>query len=188
MFVILWGLARVPCWKSPDDEGLQKLVGDFVAYYHDHIAIHSRPFEGMIEALAVLRDAGVQLAVCTNKSERLARHLLEALGLTDWFCVIVGGDSAGAAKPDPAPVHMCLKAMGFALSNDINGPGQRAIFVGDSDTDIQAARATGLPCLVASFGYGPFDELPETKDLSDMIAVFDSWTNAPDMLMDMLAL
>lgn len=166
---------------APNDEVLQGLVKDFVEYYHANIAVYSKPFEGMEETLELLKVQNVQLAVCTNKPEGLARHLLETLDLTHWFAAIVGGDTAGVAKPDPAPVNLCLEAMAFDLSGPVITDTQTAVFVGDSDTDINAAAAVEIPCLVASFGYGPLNEL------SDATPVFDSYIKTPDMLLSMLA-
>ena len=137
--------------KVPADAELDRLVGEFVAYYRAHIAVHSRPFPGALGFIDLMQKAGVRLAVCTNKREGLARPLLEALALSDRFDVIVGGDTAGVAKPDPAPVHRCLEGMGI----DVETAEDRVIFIGDSDTDLQTGIATGLLVVLCRFGYGP---------------------------------
>lgn len=129
----------------PSEAEMNAHVEAFLEHYLAHIADLSRPFPGATAALDRLRARGATLAICTNKREGPARMLMTALGLADRFVAIVGGDTAGAAKPDPAPVRLCLERAGTA----------RAVFVGDSDTDIRAAAATGLPCLLATFGYGP---------------------------------
>ncbi|HOP19739.1 MAG TPA: HAD-IA family hydrolase, partial [Amphiplicatus sp.] len=69
----------------------------------------------------------------------------ETLGLAPLFSAIVGMDTTTAAKPDPAPVLHSLSLSGA----------KRGVFIGDSDTDIRAATAAGMPCLIGSFGYGP---------------------------------
>lgn len=135
---------------APDEKAMDGHVADFLDYYLAHIADLSRPFPGAVEALQDLADSGAALAVCTNKREAPARLLLETLGLTDRFVAIVGMDTTARAKPDPLPVRRCLDLAGVA----------RAVFVGDSDTDIRAAANAGLPCLFADFGYGPGDLAP----------------------------
>lgn len=137
--------------RTIDDETLREMGVEFVDYYAANIAVHSKPFPGFVDLLEQLKTAQIRLAVCTNKRESLARTLLDALGLTEYFDVIVGGDTAGVAKPDPAPVKLCLKAMDIPVRK---APG-RVIFVGDSDTDVKAAKAVKLPVTICRFGYGP---------------------------------
>lgn len=127
------------------EAALEPRVRRFLALYETGIADASRPFPGALEAVETLRTRGARLAICTNKQERLARRLLETLGLSALFGAIVGGDTTAAAKPDPRPLQRCLEAVG----------GGRAVLVGDSDTDIDAAIAAGAPSLIFTQGYGP---------------------------------
>ena len=131
--------------RAPDEVELDRAFSHFVEHYQENIAVYSTPFEGVVAMIERLRADGAALAICTNKREALARRLIEALGLNPLFVTIVGADTAGVAKPDPAPVRLCLEAAGAS----------RAVFIGDSDTDIRAAAAAGLPCFLAEFGYGP---------------------------------
>ncbi len=124
---------------------LGELNQQFVAYYAAHIADESRPFPGLLPALDRLADTGARLCVCTNKLERLARSLLDALDLTGRFTVVTGGDTYAKPKPDPLPLSATIAAAGGALAS--------AIMVGDSITDVRAARATGVPVIAVSFGY-----------------------------------
>jgi phosphoglycolate phosphatase len=117
----------------------------FIAYYVDHIAVHSRPFEGALDALDVLREAGATLAVCTNKRQDLSETLISALGMLDYFDVIFGADRATARKPDAAHPFETITAA--------SGDPARALFVGDSRTDERAARNAGLPFVFVTFGY-----------------------------------
>jgi len=132
---------------APTPAELDAHLGVFLDYYAANIAVASRPFPGALEAIEALRSEGAAVAICTNKRERLARALIEALGISESFAAIVGGDTAGTAKPDPAPVRRCLALAGA----------ERGVFIGDSDTDIRAAQAAAMPCLAARFGYGPLD-------------------------------
>jgi len=166
--------------EVPKDDVLLRLVNDFVEYYRNHIAQYSAPFPGMIDALSELKQKGICLAVCTNKQEALARRLLEELHLEALFSAIVGGDTAGVAKPDAAPVNLCLSKMGFE-KEDIETGRACTVFVGDSDTDILAARAANMRCLIADFGYGPLNEVTKSDTL------FDDYKKAPAILVQMLA-
>jgi phosphoglycolate phosphatase len=120
------------------DEQLDRLLPGLVDFYAAHIVDSTRPYPGVVDALDALRARGVTLAVVTNKREQLSLALLEALGLTDRFACIIGGDTPGliAMKPDRAPIDLMLRQCRTA------GP---AAFVGDSIYDVEAARAAGVP-------------------------------------------
>jgi phosphoglycolate phosphatase len=117
----------------------------FLAHYGAHIADGSRPFPGVTEALAGLREAGARLAVCTNKPTALSIALLDALGMSRLFDAIVGPDAAPARKPDPRHLDAAIRAAGGAPAG--------AVMVGDAITDAGAARAAGVPLVLVSFGY-----------------------------------
>jgi phosphoglycolate phosphatase len=115
----------------------------YVEYYRQHIADDSYPFPGVERALDELAGHGVKLAVCTNKVESLARDLMNALGWSDRFAAITGGDTLPVRKPDPAPLFEAIARAG----------GGRAAYVGDSITDTDTARAAGIPCVAVTFGF-----------------------------------
>jgi phosphoglycolate phosphatase len=125
-----------------------------IRYYEDHIADHTRPFDGVEGALSALDAQGVKLAICTNKLEALTLDLVAALGWQGRFAAIVGGDTLPLRKPDPTPVHEAIGRAG----------GGRAAFVGDSISDTDAARAAGVPCIALTFGFSdrPADQLGAT--------------------------
>jgi phosphoglycolate phosphatase len=75
-------------------------VAPFMAYYRAHIADGSRPYPGVERALDALAEAGVAVAICTNKPQELAEGLIVALGWQGRFAAIVGQDSVPAPKPD----------------------------------------------------------------------------------------
>ncbi len=115
----------------------------FIDYYAANICRFTRPYPGIEAALDGLREAGVKLAVCTNKVERLTHLLLGALGWRDRFDAVVGGDTLAVRKPDPAPLLEAVTRAG----------GGRAAFVGDSIIDAETARGAGLPFVAVSFGF-----------------------------------
>lgn len=107
-------------------------------------AAQSRVYEGVGEVLDVLKRAGHRLAVCTNKTERLAKAVLHELDLLDSFDAVLGAGSV-AKKPAAEPVLEAIRRAG----------GQRtsAVMVGDSATDLEAARGAGVPCVLVTYGY-----------------------------------
>ncbi len=129
----------------PDEATLDLLTRRFLDHYAAHIADGSRPFPGLHAALDRLEAQGARLAVCTNKTERLARLLLDRLDLTRRFAAITGADTYGVAKPDARPLLSTLAACGGAVPH--------AVMVGDSATDVATAKAAGLPCVAVTFGY-----------------------------------
>jgi len=134
-----------------DAETLDSLLPILLDYYEQNLAIHSLPYPGLIDAMDALTDAGVKLAICTNKAERFTIPLMHQIGLSDRFAAIVGGDTVGVAKPDPAPIHEMVARAG----------GGRTIFIGDTINDIAGARNAGLANIAVGFGFldGPVENL-----------------------------
>jgi phosphoglycolate phosphatase len=124
---------------------LSRMMEDFIAYYAEHIAEASRPFEGLERALDDLHASGYRLAVCTNKLEWLSKRLLDQLGLGRRFAAICGADTFGVAKPDPAILRQTVARAGGELFS--------TIMVGDAGPDVGVARRAGVPVIGVSFGY-----------------------------------
>jgi phosphoglycolate phosphatase len=122
-----------------------RLLGEFIAYYADHIADQSKPFEGVEAALDELTARGFGFAVCTNKLEWLSRRLLDRLDLSQRFLTICGADTFGVAKPDPAILRQTIQRAG--------GQASTSIMVGDAGPDIGVARRAGIPVIGVAFGY-----------------------------------
>lgn len=139
---------------------LDGLFERFIIHYNANIAVESRPFPGVVEALDLMKAAGARLAVCTNKRTDLSVTLLDALDLSRRFEAIIGADAVPAAKPDPGHLIAAVEAAGGAIG--------RTVMVGDAATDAGAARAAGAGLVLVSFGY---TEIP-VRDL------------APDILID----
>lgn len=126
-------------------EKLDSMHRYFLEVYAEHIAEESAPYPGCAETLDRLAARGVKLAVCTNKMEGLAVRLLDAVDLTRRFGAIVGGDTFAVNKPNAEPLLGAIERVG--------GDRRRAVMVGDSQTDVGAARAAGVPIVITTFGY-----------------------------------
>jgi phosphoglycolate phosphatase len=141
---------------------IDRLMKDFVAFYADHIADASRPFEGLEAALDELEARGFRFAVCTNKLEWLSKLLLDRLDLSRRFAAICGADTFGVAKPDPTILRETVARAGGELSG--------TIMVGDAGPDIGVARRAGIPVIGVEFGYTevPIAELKPDRLIGHM--------------------
>jgi phosphoglycolate phosphatase len=151
---LIGGGAKVMIARGLEAEGRkvvpaeqEKLFADFIDYYSAHIADRSQPFPGLEDALDRLAAENFRLAVCTNKLEGLSVKLLDALNLSRRFAAICGQDTFGVQKPDPEMLRRTVAAAGGTID--------AAIMVGDSETDIRAAKAAGIPVIAVDFGYTP---------------------------------
>lgn len=102
-------------------------------------------FAGVVEVLEGLQAGAVKLGVCTNKAQAPTDALLRATGLDRFFRATIGGDALPVKKPDAAHLRTVL--------DRLEADHARAVFVGDSATDLATARAAGVPCVLVSFGY-----------------------------------
>lgn len=122
-------------------------IAAFVARYADHPVVDTRPYPGVIETLETLAGQGWELLVCTNKLEWLASDILQRLDMLDRFGAVCGSDQTPAKKPDPSHLAATLARAGLS--------GHPAVMIGDFTTDLDAARAFGIPGVFTRWGYGP---------------------------------
>ncbi|WP_299639122.1 phosphoglycolate phosphatase [uncultured Ruegeria sp.] len=138
-------------------------------HYNAAVSETTVPYPGIAEALVALRQMGCALGVCTNKPEAPARHVLEALDLSQYFDVVLGGDSLSTRKPDPKHLFASFDAL------QVSGP---RLFVGDSEVDAETAARAKIPFLLFTEGYRktPVAEIPHTvaycasQDLPALVA------------------
>ena len=117
----------------------------FLSYYEAHIADTSALFPHLAMFLKKAQRQGIAMGVITNKKEYLAKKLLQTLNLTKFFPVIIGADTLQHAKPHPAPIEEGLRLL--------NANPKKTVLVGDSPTDIAAARNSGIKVIGVTFGY-----------------------------------
>jgi phosphoglycolate phosphatase len=160
--------AKVLIEEALDHQGrsrdaVEPLREAFIAHYERNIAVHSRPYPHVLEALAELRGRGARLGVVTNKMTRLTLPLLEALALHGWFDCVVCGDTTARPKPAPDPALHAAALLGLGM--------HEMLFVGDSDTDVNCARAAGCAVVCVADGYN-HGIPPETLGADRVIASF----------------
>jgi phosphoglycolate phosphatase len=151
-----------------DTETLERLFEDFLLIYAEDVASNSHLFDGVLDAMEALRADGYALAVCTNKPILHTRLILDQFGITGHFAAIAGRDSFPFHKPDPRHLTMTIEAAG--------GDPLRAVMIGDSRTDIDTARAAGIPSICVPFGYT--DVAIETLNPNLVIQHFDELAQA----------
>lgn len=160
-------MLRAGLGPGREDE-VDRLYPVLLDAYAGALAVETRLYDGAEAALDRLEAAGWRLAICTNKPEGLARALLGALGVLGRFPVLLGADTLPWKKPDPRHLLEAVTRSGGAPA--------RAVLVGDTVTDREAARAAGVPCVLVGFGpgevasleaeavIGHFDELPRVLE------------------------
>ena len=127
------------------DPELREALVRFREIYDRRLLNHTRAYDGIVEVLEAAASSAV-LAVLTNKPEAPARRLLDALDLGRHFRWVIGGDGAFPRKPDPAALlHLIAEA---------GADPARAMYVGDSNVDIETARRAGVPVCLARYGFG----------------------------------
>lgn len=150
-------------WGEAEVDALYPVLLDA---YEAGLAVQTRLFDGAAAALDRLAADGWRLAICTNKPERLAVLLVEALGVAGRFGALLGADSLAFRKPDPRHLTETIARVGGVLG--------RSVLVGDTVTDRDTALAAGVPCVLVGFGpeggtvadlgpaamVGHFDDLP----------------------------
>ena len=138
-----------------------------LAAYAEVIDRETRLYPGAMAAVARLRAAGWRTGICTNKPEGLAETLLHRLGIRDAFDALIGADTLAVRKPHPAPLAETVRRAGGRL--------ERAILLGDTDTDRETARRAGAASVLGTFGpegQGVARLAPEAL-LDDYAALFD---------------
>ena len=159
------------CLHSAEDKNVVFKQAETLFYQHyTSLVGDSEPFAGVVTGLKMLVGKGFKLACVTNKPEKFTVPLLEKSGLAQYFTQVVSGDSLAKNKPDPMQLlHVCAK---------FNVPVTQALMVGDSEVDIQAAKAAGCYVVTVPYGYNQGKVL----DTSNVDATIASFAELPALL------
>ena len=142
----------------------------FLDLYEDNTAQRSYLYDGVREGLDYLKSQRYQLGCVTNKSEQFTHPLLKALGIFNDFKIIISGDTLPKRKPDPMPLLYCAERF--------NLKPEECLMLGDSVSDVKAARAAGFDIICMSYGYNHGNDIAdENPDL-----VIDSMSQLSDHL------
>jgi len=130
---------------EPDPALLAKALPIYFELYKENLSQRSRLYPGVKEGLQFLHDAGYKLGCITNKAAAFTEPLLKDLGIYDYFQIVVSGDTLPVKKPDPLPLLHAARFFKVEPSH--------ALMVGDSISDVKAARAAGFQVICMSYGY-----------------------------------
>ena len=157
--------------EDPSDEDIDAQFPLLIDFYSENIDVYTRLYPGTLDAIDGLRDAGYKLGVCTNKPERQAEILLQALDIRDRFGALIGADTLPVRKPDPAPYVAAVERAGGEVS--------QSLLIGDTETDVRTAEAARVPVVLVGFGpegagvarLTPDALLPDYSQLSRIVEV-----------------
>ncbi len=126
------------------DPNMEPALAAFKQYYTEHCDVQTRPYDGVLEAMAALREAGLRLAIVSNKNDEAVRAL-SRIYFGSLVNAAVGGRDGVPRKPAPQMPQLALEALGAAP--------ERTLFVGDSDVDMATAQGAGMDCMLVSWGF-----------------------------------
>jgi N-acetyl-D-muramate 6-phosphate phosphatase len=130
----------------------EALRDEFLAIYTEHLVVDTVFWEGMEEVVNALEAQNIAWGIVTNKIMRFTEPLLKKMNLWDRCAVVVGGDTAGFAKPHPAPMQHAMNAIGLTPP--------AVVYVGDDLRDIQSGFAAGTWTIACDFGHHVGEPLP----------------------------
>lgn len=155
---------------EPDEALFAKALPIYMELYKDNISRRSRLYPGVKEGLDFLNGAGFKLGCITNKAAAFTEPLLKDVGIYDYFRIVVSGDTLPVKKPDPRPL---LHAAEYFKVDPAH-----ALMVGDSISDVKAARAAGFQVICVSYGYNHGQDIRDAHP----DAVIDSMSQLAGLL------
>ena len=155
---------------EPDEADFQRAYPIFLDLYAENTSKRSILYPGVREGVDMMKAAGYQLGCVTNKAAQFTEPLLKALGLYDDFSIVISGDTLSKKKPDPAPLLHAAEFFGCDPAV--------AMMIGDSVSDVAAARAAGFQIVCMSYGYNHGVDIRESAP----DAVIDSMTEILPLL------
>lgn len=130
---------------EPDEADFERAYPLFIELYTENTSKRSMLYPGVREGIDLLKADGYKLGCVTNKAARFTEPLLKDLGIYDDFSIVISGDTLPKKKPDPAPLLHAARFFGCSPAN--------ALMIGDSVSDVAAARAAGFQIVCMSYGY-----------------------------------
>jgi N-acetyl-D-muramate 6-phosphate phosphatase len=145
--VVSKGARAMAAAAFPDVDAAQReaWIPEFLDLYRHELGRHGQPFDGVMPMLDALEAGGTLWGIVTNKPAYLAKLLMPLLGWETRCAILIGGDTLPVRKPDPLPLLHAAATLGIDARD--------CAYVGDDERDILAARAAGMPSVVALWGY-----------------------------------
>jgi len=130
---------------EPQEALFEKAMPIFNELYAVNTSVRSCLYKGVKEAMDFLQSANVKIGCVTNKAAAFTLPILKDLGLADYFEIVICGDTLARKKPDPLPLIHAAEQLGVKP--------QKSLMLGDSMSDVKAARAAGFSIICMSYGY-----------------------------------
>jgi phosphoglycolate phosphatase len=140
------------------------MIERFEAHYAQTVATRAPLFDGVFPGLMRLYQAGIKLAVVTNKPRFFTRQLLDRAEVARFFAAVVAGDDGVPKKPAGDMLEAACRTMGTRPAE--------TLMLGDSDNDVAAARAAGCPVWCVPYGYNE-GRPPETLACDRIVATVE---------------
>ncbi len=140
-------LIRKALGPAYSDDAVQSALEYFLSFYRDHMLEHTVLYPGVREVLDEFRDAGIAMAVLTNKPVRFSQAIIDGLGLTAHFRRVYGGNSFEQKKPHPIGIETLLAECAASRAE--------TVMVGDSSVDVQTARNANVTACGVTWGFQP---------------------------------
>lgn len=150
----LHSLCKTSLKENATPENCSKMFELYTDYYNHHKIDNIKLFDGLFELLKDLKSQGLLLAVATNKSDSLAKSIVERIAGAGFFNYVCGSKNE-TYKPDPGVIIEILGAL--------NIPKENAIMIGDSDIDIMTAENAKIQSVFCEWGYGDKNSLPRAE-------------------------
>ena len=138
--------------EGADAETVERVLAWYLPYYNAHANDATRPYDGIPELLAALKEAGVPLAVVSNKPDRTVKEL-SAIHFPGLLEVAVGENEAGGVRRKPWPDTLLAAAAALGVEAG------DCLYVGDSEVDVLTAARAGMDCASVLWGFRSREEL-----------------------------
>jgi phosphoglycolate phosphatase len=136
---------------EPEETDFARAYPIFLELYAENTSKRSVLYPGIREGLDYLKGQGYRLGCVTNKATQFTLPLLRDLGIFEYFEIVIAGDTLAKKKPDPMPLLHAAEQLSVDPS--------AALMVGDSQSDVKAARAAGFQIVCMSYGYNHGEDI-----------------------------
>ena len=127
-----------------EEDVIEEMLPIFKEYYDKHCLDNTCPYEGIVETMKKLKDAGYKMAIVSNKIDSAVKELNDRF-FSDSVEVAIGERDGIKRKPAPDMVEQALSELGSSK--------EEAVYIGDTEVDIETARNSGLPCISVLWGF-----------------------------------
>lgn len=144
---------------SPSDEGFDALRAEYLDLYLDNLAVHTKPFDGIEELIAMLDQRSIPWGIVTNKPHTYAEPLMMQFAFASQCKTLICPDHVKNKKPDPEALHLAC--------SELDTTPDQCLYIGDHERDIECGRRAGAKTIACAYGY-----IEEQKDISEWQADF----------------